>query len=53
MTGSGVEVADMSIELSIVDQWFLPLAFVILGLIAGFLFNRTIPPHTEKFCTLE
>jgi small-conductance mechanosensitive channel len=42
----------MSFELSILNQWFLPLAYVILGLIAGFIFNRIILPLLRKCCTL-
>ena len=40
-------------EPPIVNQWFLPLIFAILGLIAGLLFQRIILPALRKCCTLE
>ena len=42
----------MAVELTIVNQWLLPLAFIILGLIASFLFNRAILPLLRKCCFL-
>ncbi len=39
-------------ELPIVNQWFLPLIFAILGLIAGFLFKKIILPALNKCCNL-
>jgi len=35
----------------IVGQWSLPLAFAILGLIAGFFFEKIVLPELRKCCT--
>jgi small-conductance mechanosensitive channel len=39
-------------DLLIIGQWSLPLAFAILGLIAGFFFKKIILPGLRKCCTL-
>jgi small-conductance mechanosensitive channel len=42
----------MAEELSIIDHWLLPLAFLIAGIVAGFLFKGTILPVLRKCCLL-